>query len=347
MRPIVSALALATLAACSAAGPSPGSASSTGSGASSAPNEPTISSDETWSDGKEIPASLVIAPNVVVTIAAGATIHAAAGAQITIQGTLKAAGGAEATITGTSATATWGGLLVDKGGTLALTNVDLASTSIAAISVNAGALAAAYDTGTITASAAPFAIQAGAKLTTSHATVKGSVGTTRVQGELDASYLDYDANGQDGITAEADTAVLSIEDSELHGISGQTGDMIVSYQGAGTIHVAYTEIKNVHCAFHIQRMTNLDVSFVNATGDSYGFMLYGSLSSGTRKVDSMNIDGELEWGIDEEDGDINGAIAITNCYFANNAYGDVHLQTASNISITGNATAAIADAHPR
>ncbi len=213
--------------------------------------------------------------------------------------------------------------------------------------MNAGDAAASYDQGTISASAAPFAIQAGAKLTTSHATVTGSLGTTRVQGELDASYLDYDANGNDGITAESDSAVLSIEDSELHGISGQTGDMVVSYEGAGTIHVAYTEIKNVHCAFHIQRMTNLDVSYVNATGDSYGFMLYGSLDTGTRTVDSMNIDGELQWGIDEEDGDINGPISITNCYFANNAYGDVHLQTASNISITSPATAAIPNAHPR
>src|ERR1700753_3773234 len=107
MRPIVSALALATLAACSAAGPSPGGGSGMGSGAGSAPNEPTISSDETWSDGQELPQSLVTAPNAVATIAAGATIHAAAGVQITIQGTLKSAGGAEATITGTSATATW------------------------------------------------------------------------------------------------------------------------------------------------------------------------------------------------------------------------------------------------
>jgi len=123
--------------------------------------------------------------------------------------------------------------------------------------------------------------------------------------------------------------------------------MIVSYLGAASIQVSYTEIKAVHCAFHIERMTNLAVSYVNATGDSYGFMLYGSLDQGTRTVDSMNIDGELQWGIDEEDGDINGPISITNCYFASNAYGDVHLQTSSNISITENATAPIATAHPR
>ena len=338
MRLPLLAAALTALAACSSAAPSSPGQSSTAGGA-------VISSNETWADGKQLTTSVTIGANVVVTIAPGATIHAAKDVEVTIQGTLTSAGGAEAAIT--SSAATWVGLLVDKGGTLSLKQVDLANTSVGAISVNVGAVSASYDSGTITASAAPFLVQAGAKLTTSHAFVKGSLGASRIQGELDASYLDYDANKQDGLTAESDKAVLFIEDSELHGVSGQDGDMIVSYLGAETIHVAYTEIKNVHCAFHLERMSNLDVSYVNATGNSYGFMLYGSLSAGTRKVDSMNIDGELQWGIDEEDGDINGPISITNAYFASNAYGDVHLQTGSNISITQNATAAIATAHPR
>ena len=334
------ALALTAIAGCSSAPPAPSP-----SRGSSGPS--VISSNETWENGKQLTTSVVIAKNVVVTIAPGATIHADQGVGVTIQGTLTSAGGAEAAITSASATSTWLGLLVDKGGTLSLKGVNLANTSAGAIAVNAGSLAASYDGGTITASAAPFAVQAGAKLTTAHATVKGSLGTSRIQGELDASYLDYDANLQDGITAESDSAVISIEDSELHGVNGQSGDMIVSYLGAGTIHVAYTEIKSVHCAFHLERVTNIDVSNVNATTDSYGFMLYGSLSTGTRKIDSMNIDGELEWGIDEEDGDINGPIQITNCYFGSNGYGDVHLQTSSNISVTQNATAPIATAHPR
>lgn len=319
--------------ACSAAKPS-GSESS----------EP---SQETWENGKTLTSSVDIGPNETVTIAAGATIQANAGVTITVEGKLVAAGGAEATIAGTSATATWGGIVVAEGGTLSLTNVDLTNAASGAITVNAGAASASYDSGTITASNAPFTVEAGGKLTTAHATVKGSLGTSHIQGEIDASYLDYDANGNDGITAEDDVAVVSIDDSELHGISGQTGDMVVSYLGAQKIHVAYTEIKNVHCAFHIERMMSLDVSYVNATGDSYGFMLYGSLDQGTRTVTAMNIDGELEWGIDEEDGDINGPISITNCYIANNAWGDVHLQSASNISVTDPAAAAIADAHPR
>jgi hypothetical protein len=76
-------------------------------------------------------------------------------------------------------------------------------------------------------------------------------------------------------------------------------------------------------------------------------MFYGSLNQGTKTVTSMNIDGQLAWGIDEEDGVVNGPISITNTYIANNATGNVYLQAGSNISITSPATAAIANAHPR
>jgi hypothetical protein len=323
----------ALLAGCSSAGPA-----SAGGPKGGGP----VSGDETWSDGMQLSSSVTIDAGSTVTIAAGATITAAAGVVITVQGTLKAAGGAEAKITSTQA---WGGILVDKNGTLSLTNVDLDNAS-SAVSVNVGSVSATYDKGTISASAAPFAIQGGAKLTTDHATVKGSLGSSRVQGELHATYLDYDANGNDGITAEADGAVVFIEDSELHGIGGNS-DMIVSYQGVGTLHVAYTEIKNVHCGFHIERATNIDVSHVTSASNSFGAMLYGSLATGTRTFDAVNFDGELEWGIDEEDGDVNGPITITGSYFGNNTGGDVHLQTATRITVTGNATAALTDAHPR
>ena len=307
---------------------------------------PVISSDETWENGKVLDTPTVIAAGVTVTIAAGATIQAIDGISITIDGTLKSAGGGQATLTSSSATTRWAGLLVAKGGTLALSGVDITNAD-GAINVETGAASASYATGAITASKAPFVVATGGKLTTSHAMVKGSLGTSHVQGELDASYLDYDANGNDGLTAESDSAIVNVSDSELHGISGQTGDMIVSYQGAGTISVQYTEIKGVHCSFHIERATNITVSHVTSNGNSFGFMMYGSLDTGTRTVDSMNIENELSWGIAEESGDINGPVTFTNTYFANNAYGNTSLQSGTKISVMGNATAEIADAKPR
>jgi len=307
---------------------------------------PIISANETWENGKVLETPTVIGPGATVTIAAGATIQAVDGITITVQGTLTAAGGAEATLTSSGASTRWAGLLVASGGTLDLTNVDITNAD-GAINIEGGATSASYTSGTITASKAPFVVETGAKLTTSHATVVGSLGTTHVQGELDASYLDYDGNGNDGITCESDAAILNISDSELHGTSGALGDMIVSYEGAGTISLQYSEIKNVHCSFHIERVTNMNVSHVTSSGNSYGFMMYGSLDTGTRTIDSMNIEDELTWGIAELPGDINGPVSFTNTYFAGNAYGNVSVQSGSKISVTGNATSEITDAKPR
>ncbi|HEY2509405.1 MAG TPA: hypothetical protein VGI39_00990, partial [Polyangiaceae bacterium] len=155
------------------------------------------------------------------------------------------------------------------------------------------------------------------------------------------------SNGNDGITAEADTAVVQIDDSELHGGGGSTADMIVSYLGAQQIHVSYTEIKGVHCAFHIERVANMDVSHVSATGNYFGAMLYGSLATGTRTFDSVNFTADLQWGVDEEDGDINGPITFSNSYIAGNTQGDIYVQTASNIVFDSPAAAPIVDAKPR
>jgi hypothetical protein len=344
-------LGLVVFAASSALGGLGCSASSTptaigGNPAGANGDTPVVSSNETWANGKVLDTPTVIAAGTTVTIAAGATIQAIDGISITVNGTLQSAGGAQATLAATSATTRWAGILVGSGGTLNLAGVDITNAD-GAINVEGGAASASYATGTITASKAPFTVATGGKLTTSHAKVVGSLGTTHVQGELDASYLDYDGNGNDGLTAESDSAIVNVSDSELHGLTGALGDMIVSYEGAGTISIQYTEIKNVHCSFHIERATNINVSHVTSSGNSFGFMMYGSLDTGTRTIDSMNIEDELAWGIAEEDGDINGPVSFTNTWFANNAYGDMSLQTGTKISVTNNASAEIADAKPR
>ncbi|HEY2513732.1 MAG TPA: hypothetical protein VGI39_22850, partial [Polyangiaceae bacterium] len=172
---VLLALVVPAMAGCSA---SPQAVThSDGAGAGGSAGQSTVDKDTTWTDGTTFSSAVLIKAGATVTIAAGATLHVEGGVQITVQGTLKSAGGAEATLTGDQP---WQGILVDQGGSLALTNVDIANTS-GAISVNAGAASATYDQGTISASKAPFAVQAGAKLSTSHAFVKGSLGTTRVQ----------------------------------------------------------------------------------------------------------------------------------------------------------------------
>ncbi len=323
------AVAVATLAGCSSSG-----ASSPGGGT-------TISADETWADGKALEGTITIGAGATVTIAPGATIHAANGAKVIVQGTLKSPGGAPAKIT---APKTWGGLAVAAGGNLALLGVDLENADTA-VRVQAQAASAHYDQGVINNATLPFQVDAGGKLISDHATVKVSGGTSIVEGDFVATHLDYDANGHDGIQTISDQATLSVEDSTLHGTGGDS-DMIASYDGAASIHVAYTTIQHVHCAFHLERVTALDVSFVTAQNDSYGFMMHGSLPNGTKTVKSMNMINESSWGIHEDVMSENGPISVQGCYFASNA-GDVSLRPGSPIQVTDNVTTQIANAGPR
>lgn len=342
----VSALAAATLAGCSSGTGTPtslttGKAPASTAGGGGTNDGPVVSGDTAWGDGKHITSPIVIAAGATVTIAAGATITCDDGITITVQGSLKSAGGAPSKITG----AAWNGIVVAAGGTLALDGVDIENAHTA-IEVQTKANPARYDRGTITASVIPLLVDSAATLTTAHANVVASQGTSHVLGSLTASYLDYDANGFDGMTTESDDALLTIDDSHMHGTNG-TSDMIVSYTGAAKIHVAYSIIEQVHCAFHLERVTSLDVAYVTARQDSYGFMMHGSLSTGTRTIQSSNFMNNYEWGIHEEDASINGPIAVSGCYFNSNQTGDLHLHAASAIQVSGTVAAPVAGAAPR
>ena len=191
---------------------------------------------------------------------------------------------APATLTGKG----WTGIVLASGGTLALAGVNLTGATTA-LQTESGAGKAEYDDATITAATTPFNLAKGTTLGMKHATVTGTLGTSTVAGALVASFLDYDSNGNEGIVTTDPTATESIEDSKLHG-SGPTADLLVSSAGAASIHVAYTDITNVHCGFHFDAITAFDISYTNVESNAYGFMLYGSAGAGTRSVTYSNID---------------------------------------------------------
>ena len=138
----------------------------------------------------------------------------------------------------------------------------------------------------------------------------GTLGSSTIAGSFVASYLNYDSNGNEGIVTTDPTATESIEDSTLHG-SGPVADMVISAGGAASIHIAYTDITNVHCGFHFDAIDAFDVSYTNVESNAYGFMLYGSSGTGTRSVTYSNID-QNTYAFDTE-GD-NGPITFTNDY---------------------------------
>jgi hypothetical protein len=138
--------------------------SNTGSGGGTTPpsggNTPppadasTITSSETWSTGKQISKSVVIAAGATVTIAPGAQITIADSASITVQGTLTASsstGSQHVALNGTA----WAGIVVAPGGTLSLDGVDITNAATA-IDTQSGNVGAKLDNGSINAAATPF-----------------------------------------------------------------------------------------------------------------------------------------------------------------------------------------------
>ena len=301
----------------------------------------TISADETWATGKTISGSVIIAKGVTVTIAPSASVTIADGATITVQGSLKgtSVAAAHAKLTGTA----WAGLVVASGGSLALDGVDIDNATIA-IDTQSGNVGATYDNSVINAATNPFKVEVGSKLSMSHSMVVGSKGLSSVGGSFTASYLDYDSNGSEGVTMVDPAAVFTVDDSKFHGTSNGGGDMIVS-NNAATLHISHSEIQKCHCAFHINNVTNLDVSFMNVHDDSYGFMQYGSdPANGTRTIASSNFTNLASVGIDESG--TNGPIAVTGCYFNAVTGGNVHLID-TEIKVTGTVTKAVTGVGPR
>jgi hypothetical protein len=322
----------------SGSGSSSGGVSGSGSGSSSGGGtgpSTTISSNTTWADGTQLSQSVTIAPGVTVTVAPGATITIAAGSTITVQGTLTATTSTtHAKLTGTG----WGGLVIAQGGTLTANSLDIANASVALDVAGTGT----WDSGVITAATTPFKIEKGGSLETTGSQVVGSKGMSSILGAFTASKLDYDSNGAEGLSIGDPAATFSATDSVFHGTSNSGGDMITS-SNAQSIHLAYSEIKGCHCAFHFNNVTSFDISYMNVHDDSYGFMMYGSsTTAGTRTVTNSNFTTLAAAGIAESGS--NGAISVTGCYFDTSA----KLQLSDQeVTVSSAATAAVTGVGPR
>jgi hypothetical protein len=320
-----------------------------GAAGSPAVTMPSDSDAGALADGTTLAQNLEIAEGTTTTIAPGAHVVVGKGVTITVRGTLKiaSAAGPHARFAAAAEDQAWGGIVVENGGDLEADGLDLDGTATG-IDVRAGAVAAHYDDGTISHVANPFMVERGGRLDTAHATVVDATNTSSVNGEMHASYLDYDKDVlTSGIIMADALAVFDATDSTFHGTGIGGGDYIISY-GATLVHVAYSTITDSHCAFHFDGLSQFQIDHVTAGApaptaagnrNSWGAMLYGS-GAGPSTISASNFM-NAEMNLDEEND--NGPLTITDTYTTGrNATDSAWTWAAADV-----ATAPIPDAHPR
>jgi hypothetical protein len=202
---------------------------------------------------------------------------------------------------------TWTGIVVGTGGTLTADSLDLTGASMDVTGT------ATYSNGTITAASSPIKVESGGSLTMTTVTVTGTLSESSIAGNFTASHLDYDRNGLEGVQITGASSIVKIDNSTFHGNDDTTGDMIISNTCA-SLTMTYTTISGCHCAYHFNDITSFDLENMNLTGDSYGFMMYGSSpTSGTRVFKNSNVETMAAAGISESG--TNGAITVSGVYF--------------------------------
>jgi hypothetical protein len=262
----------------------------------------------------EIPAGTTL------TLAPGAQLLAAKGATLIVRGVLvlPAGSGPHARIAPRGDGDTWGGLVVEAGGELHVSGLDLDGATTA-LEVETGAGPAVYADGTITRVETPFQVGRGASLEVSNAKVVAASSSSGIAGTFSASRLDYQKAGASGGLIMTDpNATFDVQDSRFSGTADAGGDYIISY-GAKLVRVTYSTITGSHCAFHFDGLDRFEIDHVTAgaaTPDGprdlnvWGAMLYGS-GAGPNVISHSNF---VNQAFNLEQQGINGPLTITDTF---------------------------------
>ncbi len=294
------ALALVLLAAgCAGSPPSDSSAEPAGA---SAP------ATGTWADGTVLRGTVTIPAGSTVTLAPGATVRAAKGATLVVAGTLLAPDGGRLTGSG------WSGVQIVKGGKAALTGVALDGSENGFLTEE-GALPSSLLRVRITKVAAPFMLATGTTLTLDDVKVTDISGASVIKGTLDGDRLSYDKAGNPGIVVVGGT--LRLRDSLLYGNGEYDGDMVTTSK-AREVTVSNTEVRDVHCAFHLVGVDTLTLDGLSLHDNAYGFMAYGSAPGQVHRITNTNVYDNRDFGLQESPGTEQGRIVVDGGYWGDN-----------------------------
>lgn len=340
-----SALALLLLAAsCSS---SSDTTSSSGSSSGTTPNDGSIVGDiresVTWEDGTKLGGVIRIVEGVQVTIAPGAKITCNEATRILLGGTLKVSSKDKHASISCSK---WTGITVAKNGKLDIDGLDIENAQSAFETTPEAGECVVKNTN-IKTCVRPFTVGAKSKLLLDHvdASVPAAVGNfdksyVEVYGVLEAHYLKYDAQTNEGLMAR-DGGEITLTDCELIAHNGQ--DLVSSYEGK-SINVSYTTMTGAHCGPHMQGVETATFDHITSTGNLFGITIYKGNSV---TVTNSNLGGGIAW-LDLQ-GD-HGAVSLENIYLQPTATGTEPTSKVVNTDPPvkdTRVTEPIADAKPR
>jgi predicted heme/steroid binding protein len=302
----------------------------------------------TWEDGTKLAGVIRIVEGTTVTIAPGAKITCSDATNIQIGGTLKvSAKDNHAKIS----CAKWTGVTVASKGKLDIDGLDIENAAVG-YQTTAEAADSVVKNSKITTCVRPFVVGEKSKLTLDH--VEASVPTTvgafdksyvEVFGTLEAHYLKYEAQGNEGIMTR-EGGSTTITDSTLTAHGGQ--DLVSSY-GGDKLEVSYSTMSGAHCGVHLQGVkVSATFDHITSTGNLFGVTVYGAA---TATVKNSNLSGSIAWlDIQGDHGDVflgeNNFIAPNSAGTAPNAIVGTPIPTDPPKS-TPTATAQIQGAAPR
>jgi predicted heme/steroid binding protein len=245
----------------------------------------------TWEDGQKLAGVIRIVEGVTVTIAPGAKIQCNDATQIVIGGTLKV--NAESNHAKISC-AKWEGIITGVNGKIDANGLDLENAR-AAIKTASGSAESTIKNSKVMNCVRPFEVGKDTKLVLDHveASVPTTVGSfeksyTEVVGTLEAHYLKYNAQANEGLMAE-DGGLVIVTDSELEAKGGQ--DLVSAYRGA-SMDVSYTTMKGAHCGVHSQLAKSIKVDHITSVENLFGVTIYGAESV---SVTNSNLSGTIAW----------------------------------------------------
>lgn len=257
------------------------------------PNIAIALSASSWDSKTVLKGEVIIPKGETVTVAPNTKIIVAPGTKITILGTLLAPSGL--TLTGKS----WTGLNVR--GIANFKNLSLSGAST------------------------PFLVERTGSLTINQGKFFNLAGASNVEGKFVASGLSYEKPAGNGINSNNPSASISIDNSTFTSSAKNNGDFF-GLSGVKSFTLTNSSITGVHCALHVQDVTNMKLDKDTISGNVYGFMMYGSSPIGKKTITNTTIKNN-EYGIDEGSAkNKNGPILISNSLIKGNGK-DLQLYT--------------------